>query len=317
MNAVLERAESQLHKGAYFGQFRLLSSLKRGGMSSIYLGYDPHSGQHVALKLVNEYSPHLAYFYRERQILQSLRHDNIVPCLGVGRSGMYHYLAMPYIGNRTLEDLIQDQPLTLEEADIVLEQITSALAYIHSWDVFHRDIKPSNILFDRAGRFYLTDFGIASRRGERVLHNGHVMGTAQYIAPEIFDGQLDERSEVYAVGILLYQMLTGCLPFDGENQVKICLQHKEERPLSPSFYKPSLPRSVEHVILRALEKDPDRRFQSMGELYAAYQKALRPSLSNQLSASLRQVGRQIRMQLTPETGPWDAITAEQPALQVY
>jgi len=228
---------------------------------------------------------------------------------------MYHYLVMPYVGNSTLEDVIEEQPLTLEEADIVLEQITSALAYLHAQGVFHRDIKPSNILFDGAGRFYLADFGIASRRGETVLYNGHVMGTAQFIAPEIFDGQLDARSEVYAVGILLYQMLTGHLPFDGENQWKICLQHKEEKPLPPSFYNPSLPRSVEQVILRALEKKPDRRFQTMEELYGAYQRALRPSFSNQLSAKLRQAGRQIRRQLAPETGPWDTITAEQPALQ--
>jgi serine/threonine protein kinase len=315
MDAVLDRTENQIHKGAYFGPFRLLSPLKKGGMSSVYLGYDLRTGQRVAIKLVSNYSPHLAYFYRERQIMQSLRHDSIIPCLGAGRCGMYYYLAMPYVGNRTLEDLIEEQPLTLEEADIVLEQITSALAYIHSRGVFHRDIKPSNILFDGADRFYLADFGIASRRGEKVLHNGHVMGTAQYIAPEIFDGQLDERSEVYAVGILLYQMLTGHLPFDGENQWKICVQHKEEKPLFPSFYTPSLPRSVEQVILRALEKEPRRRFQTMEELYGAYQKALRPSFSNQLATSLRQVGQRVRLQLAPETGPWDAITAGQPALQ--
>ncbi len=317
MYAVLDKAENQLHKGAYFGQYRLLSPLKKGGMSSVYLGYDIHTGLRVAIKIVDNYSPYLEHFYREIQIMQSLQHDCIIPCLAAGRCGVYHYLVLPYLGSGTLEDLIEEQPLTLEEADIVLEQLTSALAHIHSRGVFHRDIKPSNILFDEAYKFYLADFGIASLRGEKVLHNGHVMGTAQYIAPEIFDGQLDERSEVYAVGILLYQMLTGRLPFDGESQWKICLQHKEEKPLSPSFYNSSIPRSVEQVILRALEKDPGRRFQTMEELYRAYQKALRPSFSNQLSASLRSVGQQIRRQLAPETEPWDAITAEQQVLQAY
>lgn len=317
MYTVLDTAENQLHKGAYFGQYRLLSLLKKGGMSSVYLGYDIQTRLRVAIKIVDDYSPYLEHFYREIQIMQSLQHDSIIPCLSAGRCGMYHYLVMPYLGNGTLEDLIEEQPLTLEEADIVLEQLTSALAHIHARGVFHRDIKPSNILFDEAYRFYLADFGIASLRGEKVLHNGHVMGTAQYIAPEIFDGQLDERSEVYAVAILLYQMLTGRLPFDGESQWKICLQHKEEKPLSPSFYNSSIPRSVEQVILRALEKDPGRRFQTMEELYGAYQKALRPSFSNQLSASLRRVGQQIRRQLTSETEPWDYITAEQQVMQAY
>lgn len=317
MYGVLETSQMQLREGMRIGRYRLLSLLKKGGMSSVYLGYHLTTGRRVAIKIVDSYSPHLEYFYREMQIMKALQHDNILPCLGAGRFGMYHYMVMPYLGGGTLEDLIEDQLLTVEEAGIVLEQLCSALAYIHARGIFHRDIKPANILFDEAGNSYLADFGIASTLGEKALHNGHVMGTAQYIAPELFDGQVDERSEVYAVGILLYQMLTGCPPFDGESKWKICLQHKEEKPLSPSFYNPAIPHGIEQVILRALEKDPRQRYQTVDDLYAAYQKAITPSFREQLSATLRKAGQQLRSRLASETTPWEPVTSEQQVLSPY
>src|SRR6266849_2186472 len=164
--------------------------------------------------------------------------------------------------------------LTLEEVCILFEQLTSALAYLHSLGLLHRDIKPANILFDQDHTLYLTDFGIVTWLGEKPGCDGHMMGTPQYIAPEILEGCVDERSEVYSVGILLYQMLTGSVPFDGESDGKICLHHWETQPMAPSLLTPSLPRPLERVILRALEKDTRHRYQTIEEVLHAFQEAL-------------------------------------------
>jgi serine/threonine protein kinase len=150
-------------------------------------------------------------------------------CEDVSRIGVLQFSRLlagvacmsPKCGQRRRKS--NERLLTLEEACVVLEQLTRALAYVHALGLLHRDIKPTNILFDRDYHLYLTDFGIASWLGEKPEHHGHLMGTIHYMAPELFDGDVDERSEVYSVGILLYQLLTGSLPFDGPSAWKICL----------------------------------------------------------------------------------------------
>jgi serine/threonine-protein kinase len=187
------------------------------------------------------------------------------------------------LGGGTLEDKLIEGLPTLEEAYIVLEQLANALAYIHSLGLLHRDIKPANILFDQANNLYLTEFGIVSWLGEKPGYDGHMMGTPHYVAPEIFEGYMDVRSEVYSVGILLYQMLTGYVPFDGTSD-KICLQHWNSQPMAPSLLNPTLPRSAERVILHALEKDPCHRYQTIKDLLHAFQKSLQaPIYSKHLS----------------------------------
>ncbi|HEY6540536.1 MAG TPA: serine/threonine-protein kinase [Ktedonobacteraceae bacterium] len=239
---------------------------------------------------------------REKDILQTLQHEHIVPCLDAGHDGRYYYLVMPYLPGGTLEDMLNESLLTLEETRAVLEQLTGALAYIHALGLLHRDIKPTNILFDRDYHLYLSDFGIASWLGENPVHNGHVMGTPHYTAPELFDGYVDERSEVYSVGILLYQLLTGTLPFDGPNDWKICLHHRETQPLAPSLLNPSLPRSVERVILGALKKDPCRRYQTAEDLLRAFQRALdAPTFFEQISSGWQATCQKLRDCLSPET----------------
>ena len=145
---------------------------------------------------------------------------------------------------------------------------------MHALGLLHRDIKPANILFDQDHTLYLSDFGIVTWLGERPGCDGHLMGTPHYIAPEILEGYVDERSEVYSVGILLYQMLTGYVPFDGPSDWKICLHHRETQPMAPSLLNPSLPRPLERVILRALEKDPRHRYQTIEDVLHAFQEAL-------------------------------------------
>jgi len=273
MQAVLESTERELLSGTCIGPYRLIKQLQQGGMSTVYLGYDMRARAYVAIKVVDSYSVDLKMLFREIEIMQALQHEHIVPCLDAGEYGRYRYLVMPYLSGGTLEDMLDASLLTLEEACMLLEQLTSALAYIHSLGILHRDIKPANILFDHNNNLYLTDFGIVTWLGEKPGYDSHMMGTPHYVAPEILEGYVDVRSEVYSVGILLYQMLTGYVPFDGTGD-EICLHHWQTQPQAPSMLNPSLPRPVERVILRALEKDPHHRYQTVEDLLHAFQMAL-------------------------------------------
>ena len=238
MQAVLEYTEQALQRETRFGPYRLIKHLKQGGMSTVYLGYHLFTRANVAIKIVDSACVDLNMMYREREIMQALQHEHIVPCLDAGHDGRYHYLVMPYMRGGTLEDMLNGCLLTLDEVCSILEQLASALTYMHALGLLHRDIKPANILFDQDKNLYLTDFGIVTWLGEKPGRDGHLMGTPQYIAPEILEGNVDERSEVYSVGILLYEMLTGSVPFDGPSD-KICLHHRETQPLAPSFLNPS------------------------------------------------------------------------------
>ncbi len=272
--AVLEYTEQTLQRETRIGPYRLIKHLQQGGMSTVYLGYHLFTKADVAIKVVDSSCVDLKMLNREREIMQALQHEHLVPCLDAGESGRYHYLVMPYLRGGTLEDMLDGSLLTLEEVCILLEQLTSALSYMHALGLLHRDIKPANILFDQDHTLYLSDFGIVTWLGERPGCDGHLMGTPHYIAPEILEGYVDERSEVYSVGILLYQILTGYVPFDGPSDWKICLHHRETQPMAPSLLNPSLPRPLERVILRALEKDPRHRYQTIEDVLHAFQEAL-------------------------------------------
>ena len=273
MQAVLDSPESALRPGTRLGPYRLIKHLKQGGMSTVYLGCYLPTKVDVAIKVVNSSTVNLNMVYREIEIMQALEHEHIVPCLDAGTSGSDYYLVMPYYQGGTLANKLTGRFLTLEEVNVILEQLTSALAYLHAFGLLHRDIKPSNLLFDRANNLYLTDFGTVSWLGEKPGDDGHLMGTPHYMAPEICEGYVDERSEIYSVGILLYEMLTGDVPFDGPTD-QIYLDHWKTPPMAPSLLNPSLPRPLERVILRALEKDPRYRYQTIEDVLHAYQKAI-------------------------------------------
>jgi len=311
MQAVREHTAQAFQTETHIGPYRLVKHLQRGGMASVYLGCHICTGVYVAIKVVDTYTADLKLLYREKEIIQALQHEHIVPCLEAAQDGRYYYMVMPYLQGGTLEDMLNEKPLTLEETSIVLEQLTSALSYIHELGILHRDIKPTNILFDRHYNLYLTDFGIASWLGDKPEHNGHVMGTPHYTAPELFDGVVDQRSEVYSVGILLYQLLTGSLPFDGPSDWKVCLHHRETRPLAPSLLNPSIPRAVERVILCALEKDPRRRYQSVEDLLYAFQDALAaPTFFAHLSTQWQATCQKLRNRLSPSTPPCQPVNVQ-------
>lgn len=293
MQVIRENTEIKLPSGTQIGSYRLIKQLKQGGMSTIYLAYHILTRAFVVIKVVDSYSVDLNMLYRELEITAALEHEHIIPCLDTGQYGRYSYLVMPYLRGGTLEDKLNEGLPTLEEACIVLEQLTSALTYIHALGILHRDIKPANILFDHDNNLYLTDFGIVSWLGEKPGYDGHMLGTPHFVAPEIFDGYVDVRSEVYSVGIILYQMLTGYLPFDGASDQMICQHQRKTKPFAPSFYNPSLPAPVERVILRALEKKPRRRFQTVEDLLYAFQMAVEVPMPFEYFSTLRQETNQL------------------------
>lgn len=267
-------------EGIILNHYHLQHSLGRGGMSEVYLATDQRSQQEVAIKLVN--SSHMEYserFLREVKTISALVHRHILPALDHGQHDSWHYLVMPYMKQGTLRERLAKGPLTLEEAGEVLEQVVDALQFAHDQGIIHRDIKPSNILLQDEHYVYLADFGLAKMlwaEGEdEITQTGYVIGTPEYMAPELVEQLADISSDIYALGILLYEMLTGRTPFKGSTPIATCLKQLREQPTRPSILNPAIPRPVERVILRALEKDPQCRFPSARELLQAYKRSLR------------------------------------------
>ncbi len=295
-------------EGTTLGQYRLLRRLGKGGMSEVYLAYDQREDRQVAVKVVSSmHAEYLERFHREAEAILNLRHRHILPAYEYGEQEPWSYLVMYYTEYGTLSKHLsttrvrrsgrgygrQGSYLTLEEAALLLEQIASALQYAHDAGIIHRDIKPSNILLRNSHYAYLADFGLAKtlEGTQGLTQTGSLLGTPEYMAPELSVGPASTSSDVYALGILLYQMVTGRVPFSAETPIATFWKHLREQPVPPSHYNPAIPRSVDLVILHALEKDPRRRFRSPLALARAYKRALQPP-------SLRQ-----RMRRTGEAQP--------------
>lgn len=266
-------------EGTMLGHYYLQRRLKRGGMSEVYLATDERSQQDVAVKLVDsssvEYSER---FQREVKTISALAHSHILPALDYGQHGSWHYLVMPYIKQGTLRDRLANGPLSLPEASIILEQVANALQFAHDRGIIHRDIKPSNILLQSERYIYLADFGLAKTIGAEdhndITQSGCIMGTPEYMAPELVDQPASVSSDIYALGVLLYEMLTGRVPFKGATPIATCWKHLGEQPVRPSMLNPGISHPVEEMILCALEKEPRRRFKSVRAFVQAYKSSL-------------------------------------------
>ncbi len=264
-------------EGTTLGRYRLMRRLGRGGMSEVYLAYDESMHREVAIKVVSgSYADYLARFQREAEAIGRLHHDHILPAYDYGEEGPWHYLVMPYIGHGTLRDRLESGPLTLEDAGEMLEQVASALQAAHDAGIVHRDIKPSNILLRDDHYSYLADFGLAKalEGGNDLTLTGTLLGTPEYMSPELSEGPATTTSDLYALGILLYEMVTGRVPFSGETPIAVYWKQIREQPTPPSRLQPDLPRSIEQIILRSLEKDPSRRYPTAVALAQAYLTAL-------------------------------------------
>jgi serine/threonine protein kinase len=268
-------------EGTTLGHYRLKHLLGRGGMSEVYLAYNEHQHSDVAVKVIHkDQIEHVERLQREVTAMKAFTHDHILPALDFGQDDPWHYLVMPYIAHGTLRERLKMQgPLTMDEAGVILEQIASALQYAHERGILHRDIKSSNILLRDEQYVYLGDFGLAKVVEERsdITRSGYVMGTVEYMAPELAEVPASTSSDIYALSILLYEMVTGTVPFQGGTSLGVYLKHQLEPPLRPSLLNPTLSSPVEQVILRALEKDPTKRLKTPQALAQTYRYALKAS----------------------------------------
>lgn len=264
-------------EGTSLGRYRLKRRLGRGGMAEVYLATDERMHREVAIKIVgSSHSEFAERFSREAQAMGKLHHDHILPAYDYGEQGLWHYMVMPYIEHGTLNDLLKQGPLSLEHAGELLEQVASGLHYAHQQGLLHRDIKPSNILLRDDHYAYLADFGLARvlEGGSDLTQTGTLLGTPEYMAPELAEGPATVSSDIYALAIVLYYMLSGRVPFRGETAISVFWKHLRELPQPPSSFNPGTPDVVDQVLIRALAKDPKRRYATPLALSQAYQNAI-------------------------------------------
>ncbi|HEX6024267.1 MAG TPA: PASTA domain-containing protein, partial [Solirubrobacter sp.] len=216
-------------------------------------------------------------FRREARAAAGLTHPNIVGIFDRAEWEGTPYIAMELVDGRTLKDLVvQRGPMPVDVAVDLTEQLLKALGYAHKRGIVHRDVKPQNVIIDREGRAKVADFGIARAVNSDMTATGEMVGTVQYVSPEQAQGKpVDHRSDLYSAGVVLYELLTGRVPFDGEAPVSIALKHVNELPVPPSQLRPGIPPAIEAVVLRALEKDPAFRYQSAAEFITALENARR------------------------------------------
>ena len=259
------------------GRYRILRRLGSGGMANVYLAEDEELGRRVAIKILNDRhasdDSFVERFRREAKNAAGLSHPNIVSIYDRGEAEGTYYIAMEYLEGRSLKDrIVAEGPLPIPAAIEATRQILRALSFAHRGGIVHRDVKPHNVLLaqDSAERRYkVTDFGISRTSASQMTEAGSIVGTAQYLSPEQARGApVDQRSDIYSVGIVLYELLTGQLPFTGETPLEIAMKHLSEIPKPPSALRPEISPDLDMVVLRALAKDPDERFDSAEDMDA-------------------------------------------------
>jgi len=248
--------------------------LGSGGMADVFLAEDQELGRRVALKLLDDRhasdEQFVERFRREAQSAAGLNHPSIVSIFDRGYAEGTYYIAMEYLDGRTLKELlVRNGPTPIPIAIDYARQILGALAFAHRHGIVHRDIKPHNIVVGGDGRLKVTDFGIARSGASQMTEAGSIVGTAQYLSPEQARGApVDPRSDLYSLGIVLYEMLTGKVPFTGETPVEIAMKHLSQVPDPPSELRPEVPHDLDAIVMRALAKDPDQRYGSAEEMDA-------------------------------------------------
>src|SRR5436305_873059 len=251
-------------------RYKLQDPIGRGGMATIYRGQDLRMDRVVAIKVLREvYSTDPKFvtrFQREAKAASALQHPNIVQVYDYGQTDGNYFIVMELVEGTDLRRYLRSRGvLAVDRAVIITHDIALGLGAAHRRQIVHRDVKPQNILVGRDGSIKLTDFGIASVykdiNAERLTTTGMTLGTVQYYAPEQAQGEIvNPAADVYALGIVMYEMLTGRTPFDGDTPVAVAMQHIQDLPTPPSHFNPSIPPALEEIILRCLEKAPEMRY---------------------------------------------------------
>ena len=263
------------------GRYRIVRKLGTGGMANVYLAEDEVLGRRVAIKILNDRhagdDQFIERFRREAKNAASLSHPNIVSIYDRGEAEGTYYIAMEYLDGRSLKELIVARgPAPIHVAVDYARQILAAVRFAHRHGIVHRDIKPHNVLVDGEGRLKVTDFGIARAGVSQMTEVGSIIGTAQYLSPEQAKGApVDQTSDLYSVGVVLYELLTGVVPFTGDTPVEIAMKHLSMVPEPPSAKRAEIPRDLDMVIMRALAKDPSERYHSAEEMDADLRRVAR------------------------------------------
>jgi serine/threonine protein kinase len=267
--------------GRQFGPYRVVAPLGEGGMAAVYQAYQPSVDRFVALKVLSRYFTNdpqfLERFRREAKTVAQLQHPHILPVFDFGESDSYAFLVMPFVQGGTLAQLLNGSPVSMTVTARVIRQVCEALDYAHAKGIVHRDIKPSNILIDERGNCLVADFGLAriAEGATKLTQTGAVMGTPAYMSPEQADGKdVGPQSDIYSVGIVLYEMLTGRVPFEAETPIAVAIKHLTAPLPPPRILNPALIPEIEAVVLKALARSRSDRFSSAEALVASLTTAL-------------------------------------------
>ncbi len=261
------------------GRYRVISRIGSGGMADVYLAEDGQLGRQVALKMLHrrfaEDQQFVERFKREASSAAALQHPNVVAVFDRGEHEGNYYIAMEHLPGRTLKQvMLEERPLSQERAIDLAIQVLAAAGFAHKRGVVHRDFKPQNVIVDDQDRAKVTDFGIARAGASEMTETGSILGTAQYLSPEQAQGHATgASSDLYSIGVMLFEMVTGRLPFEADSAVAIAVQHLSQLPPMPSDLRPDIHPGLEATILRALAKDPTERWQTGDDFIAALQSA--------------------------------------------
>ena len=261
------------------GRYRVLQRIGSGGMADVWLAEDSHLQRRVALKVLHarfaQDREFVERFRREAEAAAALQHPNVVAVFDRGDVDGTYYIAMQYLEGRSLKELI-DSGLEIDDAVRLIRQVLEGARFAHRHGVVHRDLKPQNVIVDADGKATVTDFGIARAGVSEITQAGSVMGTPHYLSPEQAQGMdVTAVSDLYSVGVMLYEALTGRVPFEGESAVAVAMKQVSQTPQRPSSLNPKVTPALDAVVMRALEKDPGQRFQSADAFIAALDAALR------------------------------------------
>ncbi|MGE5123962.1 MAG: serine/threonine-protein kinase, partial [Acidobacteriaceae bacterium] len=297
------------------GRYDIKSLIGQGGMSAVYLGYDPRSQREVAIKVLPPYYSHAdkfrERFEREAFTIALLEHPAIVPVYDMGEEDGQPYIVMRYMSGGSLADKLKRGPILLRECVDMYLRLAPALDTAHSRGIVHRDVKPDNLLFDKYGNVFLSDFGLARLRetiGFANISDGSIMGTPAYMSPEQIQGdrQIDGRSDIYSLGVVLYHMLCGSVPFNGNTAASVMMMHLVNPVPQICAMNSSLPVSVQAVLDTAMAKNPDGRYQTASEFAKALESLVtgvhrKLSLSNSDSMPTSRHGKRPTLVYPPKT----------------
>ncbi|HEX6022457.1 MAG TPA: protein kinase [Solirubrobacter sp.] len=295
------------------GRYRVLARIGSGATAAVYVAEDLLLGRNVALKVLH---PCLAYdvelverFRREACYAAAIRHEHIVAVYDRGEWDGTHYIAMEYVDGRSLKSIVCDEaPLVPQRAIELAVQLLRAAGCIHRHGIVHRDLKPENVIVDGDGHLKVTDFGIACTGASDMTQTGSIIGSVRYVSPEQAAGHaLTASSDLYSVGVILYELLTGRVPFEGDSAVTVALKHVIERPAPPSTFDAGIPCALEAVVIRALEKDPARRFSDADVFIAALERARVTSPAGSSPAHAEAARATSRSEALAETRRWGVL----------